>query len=140
MCINFGALFFILRVGRGGSAETGTATEESRARGEGAPDFGALSKASMGYTGAEIQAVCREALLLALRERREGRTLAEGGGAAAAASHGCGMAAMRRRSDGICCWLPPPPTAMRACNIQLSATRFCRITGTLQLYTVQYKI
>ena len=40
----------------------------------------------MGYTGAEIQAVCREALLLALRERREGRTLAEGGGAAAAAS------------------------------------------------------
>ena len=42
----------------------------------------------MGYTGAEIQAVCREALLLALRERREGscRSLAEGGGAAAAAS------------------------------------------------------
>ena len=56
--------------------------------GGGAPDFGALAKASMGYTGAEIQAVCREALLLALRERREGscRSLAEGGGAAAAAS------------------------------------------------------
>ena len=37
----------------------------------GAPDFPALAAASSGFTGAEVQAVCREALLLALRERRE---------------------------------------------------------------------
>ena len=47
------------------------ASPETEGAGAGAPDFPALAAASSGYTGAEVQAVCREALLLTLRERRE---------------------------------------------------------------------
>jgi len=58
-----------------GRMELASPDTEGAGAGAGAPDFSALAAASSGCTGAEIQAVCREALLLALRERRERASL-----------------------------------------------------------------